>query len=254
MTSGPPAIHVAHLSKRFETGPTLDDVSFEVGSREFVTVVGPSGCGKSTTLRIVAGLVGRFSGTVHVAGREVTGPISQAAMVFQSPVLLPWRRVDENILFPAEMRGDSPDRYRERASELTALAGLGGFERRYPHELSGGMQQRVALCRALLLDPALLLMDEPFGALDVLTREHMDFELQRVWSSTTSAVLLVTHSISEAVLLSDRVIVMSPRPGRIHAVVDVDLPRPRSRRTFEDARFAELAGVVRAHLEARWAG
>jgi NitT/TauT family transport system ATP-binding protein len=173
-------------------------------------------------------------------------------MVFQSPVLLPWRRTIGNILFTAEMRGRNDEDARVRAAALVRLAGLEGFEQSYPHELSGGMQQRVAICRALLLNPSLLLMDEPFGALDVLTREKMAFELQRIWAVTRSTVLFVTHSITEAVLLSDVVIVMSARPGRTTAVVPVDLPRPRDAETLRDARFLDLAGSVRKGLEARW--
>jgi NitT/TauT family transport system ATP-binding protein len=190
-------------------------------------------------------------GKVSIRGREVNGPIADVGMVFQAPVLLPWRRVLENILFIAEMRGIKPDVYRNRANELIKLASLDGFDRSYPHELSGGMQQRAAICRALLLNPSLLLMDEPFGALDVLTRERMGFELQRIWSANKTTVLLVTHSISEAVLLSDTIIVMTARPGRAKTVIKVDLPRPRNRKTFQDPRFVELMATVRDNIEAQ---
>jgi NitT/TauT family transport system ATP-binding protein len=173
-------------------------------------------------------------------------------MVFQAPVLLPWRRVIENILFIAEMRGIKPGEYLHRAQELIKLASLEGFDNRYPHELSGGMQQRVAICRALLLNPSLLLMDEPFGALDVLTRERMGFELQRIWSASKTTVLLVTHSISEAVLLSDTIIVMTARPGRAKAVIKVDLPRPRNTKTLQEPKFVELMATVRDNIEAQW--
>ena len=245
-----PVVRVERLTKRFGAAVAVEDVSFGLRPREFVAIVGPSGCGKSTTLRMLAGLTMPSAGMVHVAGRPVAGPIADAAMVFQSPVLFPWRRVVENILFPAEMRGESARAHQAHALELVRLAGLDGFERSYPHELSGGMQQRVSICRALLLQPALLLMDEPFGALDVLTRERMGFELQRIWMNTRNAVVLVTHSITEAVLLADRVLVMTPRPGRVRAVVEIDLPRPRGVEALSDPAFVELARMVRGHLEA----
>lgn len=246
----PPAVSVEGLTQAFEARTVIDHLSFEVDEREFLSIVGPSGCGKSTTLRILAGLVRPTSGRVAARGSEVAGPLRDAAMVFQSPVLLPWRRTVSNILFTAEMAGKDGEAYRGRAEELVRLAGLQGFERSYPHELSGGMQQRVAICRALLLDPTLLLMDEPFGALDILTRERMGFELQRIWSATRNTVVFVTHSIHEAVWLSDRILVMTARPGRVKGVVPVDLPRPRSSSTMKDRRFVELAASVRDLVEA----
>ncbi|HEY7699977.1 MAG TPA: ABC transporter ATP-binding protein [Vicinamibacteria bacterium] len=244
------AVSAEGLTQSFERRTVIDRLSFEVAENEFLSIVGPSGCGKSTTLRILAGLVPPTSGTVRARGREVSGPLPDAAMVFQSPVLLPWRRTVSNILFTAEMAGKDGGAYRGRAEELVRLAGLDGFERSYPHELSGGMQQRVSICRALLLDPALLLMDEPFGALDVLTRESMGFELQRIWSKTRNTVVFVTHSIHEAVWLSDRVLVMTARPGRVKGLVPVDLPRPRSSSTMKDPRFVELTASVRELVEA----
>lgn len=246
------AIKVDSLAKTFETGAAVENLSFEVRQNEFVTMVGPSGCGKSTTLRILAGLVPPTNGNVYIHGKEFRGPIGDVGMVFQSPVLLPWRKTIGNVLFTAEMAGKNPSKYRRRALDLIKLAGLEGFERSYPHELSGGMQQRVAICRALLLNPSLLLMDEPFGALDIMTREKMGFELQRIWSVSKNTVLFVTHSITEAVLLSDTIIVMTARPGTTKTVIKVDLPRPRDQKTLREPRFVELAGVVRDNIEAQW--
>ena len=244
-----PVLRIDGLSKRFGTAPAVEGLSFAVGEHRFVSVVGPSGCGKSTLLRMIAGLVEPSAGRVEVRGERVDGPLVGAGMVFQAPVLLPWRSALANVLFIAEMRGNPAARHRPRALELLRLAGLEGFERSYPHELSGGMQQRVAICRALLLDPALLLMDEPFGALDVITRERMGFELQRIWSAARNTVLFVTHSITEAVLLSDTVLVMSARPGRLKATLEVDLPRPREAATLSDPRFIALAAAVRAEID-----
>ncbi len=249
MTAMSPAVQVECLTKVFDTGAALEDLSFEVSENEFLAMVGPSGCGKSTTLRIVSGLTPPTQGKVSIRGKEVAGPIADVGMVFQSPVLLPWRSVIENVLFTAEMGGRKSGEFRHRAQELIKLASLEGFDKNYPHELSGGMQQRVAICRALLLNPSLLLMDEPFGALDVLTRERMGFELQRIWSANKITVLLVTHSISEAVLLSDTIIVMTTRPGRAKAVIKVDLPRPRNTKTLQEPRFVELMAAVRDNIE-----
>ncbi|UCF95218.1 MAG: ABC transporter ATP-binding protein [Desulfobacterales bacterium] len=246
------AVKVDRLTKIFDTGAAVEDLSFEIRENEFVALVGPSGCGKSTTLKIVSGLIPPTKGKVYIRNAQVQGPIADVGMVLQSPVLLPWRNSLENVLFTAEMGGRKPGGYHRRASELFKLASLEGFEKSYPHELSGGMQQRVAICRALLLDPSLLLMDEPFGALDVLTRERMGFELQRIWSASKTTVLLVTHSITEAVLLADTVIVMTARPGRIKAAIKVDLPRPRDVHTLREPRFIELTGAVRDNIEAQW--
>ena len=246
-----PAVAIEGLCKSFATGPAVEELSFEVGDKEFVSLVGPSGCGKSTLLRLVSGLIAPTKGTVRVRDKEVRGPLAGVGMVFQAPVLLPWRTTLANVLFTAEMRGERADAYRARANELIKLAGLEGFEERLPHELSGGMQQRVAICRALLLNPSLLLMDEPFGALDIITRERMGFELQKIWSASRNTVLFVTHSITEAVLLSDTVVVMSARPGRLKAVIAVDLPRPREVATLSDPRFVALAARVRDNIEAR---
>ena len=193
-----------------------------------MTLVGRSGCGKSTLLRIIAGLLQATSGRVRVAGEPVTGPRPDVGLVFQRPALLPWRSVLENVMLPVEILRLDRRVYRERARELLGTVGLEGFEHRRPHELSGGMQQRAALCRSLIHDPAVLLMDEPFAALDALTREELSLELQRIWSEHRKTIVFVTHAIHEAVLLGDRVVVMTPRPGRIARVIDVDVPRPRS--------------------------
>jgi NitT/TauT family transport system ATP-binding protein len=249
----PVVLAVEGVNKTFGTGVAVEGAAFDVQANEFVSIVGPSGCGKSTLLRLVAGLISPTSGRILVRGKEVNGPISDVGMVFQSPVLLPWRTTLDNILFVAEIGGRDASKHRARAEELIELAGLGGFEGAYPHELSGGMQQRVAICRALLLNPTLILMDEPFGALDVMTRERMGFELQKIWSVSRNTVLFVTHSISEAVLLSDTIIVMTPRPGQVHDSVEVDLPRPRGTDVLEDRRFLELSARVRDGIGMQWA-
>ncbi|MFO1082674.1 MAG: ABC transporter ATP-binding protein [Reyranellaceae bacterium] len=231
------------------SGPVeaLAGISAAVEAGEFVSLVGPSGCGKSTLLRIVAGLRPATSGTVTVAGRAVRQPIPDVGMVFQAPVLLKWRSILENVLLPAELAGKPAAGLRGRAEQLLEMAGLAGFGAKLPRELSGGMQQRAALCRALLLDPPLLLMDEPFGALDAMTRDDMALELLRIWGERDLArqarktVLFVTHSIPEAVFLSDRVIVMSPRPGRIAADLAIDLPRPRTVELRASEAFGRLS-------------
>jgi NitT/TauT family transport system ATP-binding protein len=244
------AVEVRSLSKSFGATLAVDGVSFAAADKSFVSIVGPSGCGKSTLLRMTAGLVRPSEGSILVRGQPVTRPIRDVGMVFQSPVLLPWRSTLDNILFVAEMGGLKAAQHRHRAQELMTLAGLGGFECNLPHELSGGMQQRAAICRAMLLKPSLILMDEPFGALDVITREKMGFALQTLWSESRGTVIFVTHSIAEAVLLSDTVIVMTPRPGRIRDIVAVDLPRPRESAILRDRRFIELSVRVRDGIEA----
>lgn len=225
-------IRIDDVSKIFHTDgeaiSALGRIDFEIGQNEFVTVVGRSGCGKSTLLRIVAGLVPPSTGRVVLEGQDVTGPRRDVAMVFQRPALLPWRDVLDNVLLPVEVLKLDKRAYRRSALELLDLVGLSGFERRRPDELSGGMQQRAALCRSLIYDPAVLLMDEPFAALDALTREELSLELQGIWTERRKTIVFVTHSIQEAVLLADRVVVMTPRPGRIARVVEVDLPRPRT--------------------------
>ena len=243
-----PFLRVDDVSRRFVTPEgvvtALEAVSFEMREGEFVSIVGPSGCGKSTLVMLVAGLLPPSAGRVTINGRRVDRPQTDLGIVFQSPVLLAWRRALDNVLLQLEMRDVPTAPYRERARALLASVGLEGFEQRYPHELSGGMRQRVALCRALIHDPPLLLMDEPFGALDALTRDQLALDLQRLWARGKKSVLLITHSITEAVLLSDRVIVMTPRPGRIDTIVGVDLPRPRRLALREDPRFGRYTGLI----------
>jgi NitT/TauT family transport system ATP-binding protein len=218
---------------RIFTGRTGDvealrGIDLDVGEGEFVAVLGRSGCGKSTLLRLVAGLLPTTSGTVSVAGQPVVKPRRDIAMLFQRPALLPWRSVVDNVLLPVEIFGWRRAAHRTRAYELLELVGLAGFEKRFPHELSGGMQQRAALCRSLITDPRVMLMDEPFSALDALTREDLSGELQKVHMNSGATVVFVTHSVDEAVLLADRVVVLSPRPGRIQEILDIKIPRPRT--------------------------
>ena len=226
--------------------PALRDVTLAVEPGEFVSIAGPSGCGKSTFLKAVAGLVKPSSGSIRLNDRPVTGPRDDVGFVFQRPALLEWRMVEQNIWLQGEMRGLPKASYRGKADELIELTGLRGFEKAYPHELSGGMQQRVALCRALLHEPQVLLMDEPFGALDALTRERMNLELHRIWEQTGVTVLLVTHSVPEAIYLANRVVIMSPRPGRILEELPIALPRVRDYgATMSDPEFQRLTGRVR---------
>ncbi|MFF8962640.1 ABC transporter ATP-binding protein [Streptomyces globisporus] len=258
--AGPAAgVRLADVAVRFRGKKrdvtALSDVSLDVAPGEFVAIVGPSGCGKSTLLKLVAGLLTASSGDVLLGGERVTGPRHDIGYVFQRAALLEWRSALRNILLQAEIRRMEPSVARARADELIRMTGLGGFEDAYPHELSGGMQQRVALCRALLHEPPVLLMDEPFGALDALTREQMNTELNRIWRTTGTTVLLVTHSISEAVYLADRVVVMSPRPGTVTEIIEVGLPAERDysetlgRPEFRAAaaHIRDLLGAVSAH-------
>jgi NitT/TauT family transport system ATP-binding protein len=247
-------IAVRHLTKRFGSAAApvvaLDDIGFSVNEGELVVVVGPSGCGKSTLLRILAGLLPPSQGEAFLHGTPITGPRRDIGVVFQAPVLFPWRSVLGNALLPADVQRLGRDRLREQAMALLQLVGLGGFERRYPWELSGGMQQRVALVRALIHDPALLLMDEPFGALDAMTREQMNQELQRIWMERRKTVLFITHSISEAVYLADRVLVMTPRPGRIADMLTIELPRPRGLEVMNTPEFGAYVKRIRGGLNA----
>ncbi|QNE22348.1 ABC transporter ATP-binding protein [Kribbella qitaiheensis] len=224
----------------------LEGIDLHVQENEFVTLIGRSGCGKSTLLRLIAGLLRPTYGGVEVAGEPVKGPRRDVSFMFQRPALLPWRSVVSNVLLPVEISGGkdkSKDKktYRDRAHELLELVGLTGFERRLPHELSGGMQQRVSLCRSLIRDPKVMLMDEPFSALDALTRTELSEELQRVQMELATTIVFVTHSIEEAVLLADRVVVLSPRPGRLREIVEIDIPRPRS--LGQDAHLTDVARI-----------
>jgi NitT/TauT family transport system ATP-binding protein len=246
-------IDVSHVEKVFVTVRNehihaLHDISLSVGEREFVTIVGPSGCGKSTLLKTIAGLLRASAGSVWVAGTEVAAPRKDIGIVFQNPILLPWRTVMENVLLPAEVQGIPLATARARARDLLAMVGLADFENKYPMELSGGMQQRAAISRALVSDPKILLMDEPFGALDAMTREQMNLDLQRIWRESGKTVVLITHSIPEAVFLGDRVIVMTPRPGRITRVVEVEIPRPRSIDVMGEPPFGRLTSDIRKLL------
>jgi NitT/TauT family transport system ATP-binding protein len=245
-----PAIALAGVAKTFRRGAhhvdALARIDLDVALGEFVAIVGPSGCGKSTLLRIVAGLIESSEGDVVTLGRAVRGPVAELGIVFQAPVLLDWRDTLGNVLAQLELRGIDPAPHRERALRLLDAVGLGDFTRAFPHELSGGMRQRVQIVRALIHDPPLLLMDEPFGALDALTREQMRVDLESLWLAERKTVQFVTHSIDEAVLLADRVVVMTERPGRIDRVFNIDLPRPRG---LEARRLPGYEATVNAITE-----
>jgi len=228
----------------------LDQVDLAVGDGEFVCLVGPSGCGKSTLLRLLAGLDTADAGQFSLAGHAIDGPSPEVGVVFQQATLLPWFTIWQNVTLPVRVGGHTPGDREAAIRELIRIAGLEGFENKYPYELSGGMQQRAAIVRALARDPKLLLMDEPFGALDALTREKMNAELQRIWLAKRKTVVLITHSIDEAVFLGDRVVVMSPRPGRIVRELKVDLPRPRiAAETFGHPEHVRLGREIRGLLE-----
>lgn len=250
------ALSNVSLTYSSESGPieAVRDVTTSIPKGEFVCIVGPSGCGKSTLLRMAAGLRRPTSGTVRVGNEMVTGPVKSVGMVFQSPILLPWRTVLDNILIGAELSNFPPSKYLQRAHELIELAGLKGFENKFPRELSGGMQQRVSLCRALLLDPEILLMDEPFGALDAMTRDDMSLELLRIWEETRKTVIFVTHSIPEAVFLGDRVIVMTARPGKIAKSYSILLDRPRTVEMRAQPEFGQLCVDIYGALKVSMPG
>jgi len=251
------AISVRELSKSYPSRNgcvhALQQITFSVKEGEFVAVVGPSGCGKSTLLKILAGLLPPSKGEACLRGIPIKGPRRDIGVVFQSPVLLPWRSVLENVLLPVDVQRLGGDRYRKVALELLSLVGLQEFAHCYPRELSGGMQQRVAITRALIHDPAMLLMDEPFGALDAMTCEQMNLELQRIWLERKKTVVFITHSIPEAVFLADRVLVMSARPGRIMDAVTVDIPRPRLLEAMNLPEFCAMVSSLRAQFHAKGA-
>jgi len=251
------AIAIRALSKNYPSRDgcvlALEQTSFSVKEGEFIAVVGPSGCGKSTLLKILAGLLPPSKGEAFLRGTPISGPRRDIGVVFQSPVLLPWRSILENVLLPAHVQHLGGDRYRKAALDLLDLVGLQEFADRYPWELSGGMQQRVAIARALIHDPAMLLMDEPFGALDAMTREQMNLELQRIWLERKKTILFITHSIPEAVFLADRVLVMSARPGRIMDDVQVDIPRPRRLEAMNLPDFCARVSSIRAQFHAKGA-
>ena len=255
MSASIDAITVKSIAKRYASRhgsvTALDDVTFAVGEGEFVAVVGPSGCGKSTLLKILAGLLPSSGGEALLRGIRIAGPRRDIGVVFQSPVLFPWRSVLDNVLLPVDVQGLGRERHQPVALDLIKLVGLGGFEHRYPWELSGGMQQRVAITRALVHDPAMLLMDEPFGALDAMTRELMNLELQRIWIEKKKTVLFITHSIPEAVFLADRVLVMTARPGRLMDDVRVELGRPRDLEMMNTPEFGRYVKEIRAQFNVK---
>jgi len=243
------------VSKRYLTASgdavdALGQIELDIMAGEFVAIVGPSGCGKSTLLMLVSGLIPVTTGAIMVGGVSVKGPVSKAGIVFQRDVLLDWRTVLGNVMLPVEIKKLDRKTHLKKARDLLRSVGLVEFEGKYPAELSGGMRQRVAICRALVQDPGLLLMDEPFGALDALTREQMNLDLQRIWLRDRNTVLFITHSIEEAVLLADRVVVMTPRPGRIADILTVDLPRPRGAQTRSEKSFVDCVERIRRHFMA----
>ncbi|MCA0317024.1 MAG: ABC transporter ATP-binding protein [Proteobacteria bacterium] len=251
------AVDISRLSKIYKTREdddvlALDKIDLKIEPGSFVAVVGPSGCGKSTLLSLLAGLTGASTGTISIDGDGVSKPHPKTGVVFQSDLLLYWRTVLDNILLPIEIKKQDVAKFRPRAEELLAQVGLAGFGNKYPSELSGGMRQRVAICRALIQEPGLLLMDEPFGALDALTREQMIMDLQAMWLRLRNTVLFITHGIDEAVFLADRVLVMSPRPGRVDLDLKIDLPRPRQwSKTHEDKEYHAYVRQIRAIFEAK---
>jgi NitT/TauT family transport system ATP-binding protein len=241
-----------------ETVTALQDINLDVGDGKFVSVVGPSGCGKSTLLHLAAGILEQTNGTIEIDGVDVQSEHhqrSEVGLVFQSPVALQWRNVKNNVLLPVQILknngevDESMDYYKERADELLDLVGLDGFGNSYPNELSGGMQQRVTITQALIYDPSVLLMDEPFGSLDAMTKDELNLELLRIWDETEKTVLFITHDLDEAIFLSDRVVVLSSRPGEVVDTVEIDLPRPRTDETRGSQRFVKLSAELHQHFK-----
>jgi NitT/TauT family transport system ATP-binding protein len=251
--AAPPLIEIRGVSKRYTTRDgevfALDETSIDIAEGEFVSIVGPSGCGKSTLLMLTSGLIRASSGEIRIGGTPITKPYTDLGIVFQQDLLMDWRTTMNNVLIQAEFRGVPKKAMAARAHELLASVGLGDFEAKYPYELSGGMRQRVAICRALVHDPRLLLMDEPFGALDALTREQLNLDLQNIWQEAQKTVLFITHSIGEAIFLSDRVLVFGPRPGRIVDELYIDLPRPRRLAARSTERFGEYTERIRSTFQ-----
>jgi NitT/TauT family transport system ATP-binding protein len=249
---GPAYLEAVGVSKRYGGSVSLqalDAISLTIGKGEFVSILGPSGCGKTTFLRCIAGIEKPSEGTITVGGQMVVRPPADMGMVFQRDVLLEWRTILDNLYLPIDFRHEARKGYKQRAEDLLNLFGLRGFERHFPTQLSGGMRQRVAICRALMTDPNLLLMDEPFGALDAMTRDQLNVELQRIWQATHKTVVFITHSIPEAVFLSDRVEVFSPRPGRIALSLVIDLPRPRRMAIRHLPEFNHYCRTIRELFE-----
>lgn len=257
-SAAPPSVRkveVIGLYKTFDTQegariPALDNINIHIDAGEFVSVVGPSGCGKSTLLRVVCGLTPATHGRVTVSGAEVRGPRRDVGVVFQNAVLLPWLTVKDNVLMPMDLRERRRPEHTRRAEALLAMASLSGFEAKYPFELSGGMKQRVSICRALMCQPSFLAMDEPFGALDAMTREAMNLELMRICRETGATVLFITHSVPEAVLMSDRVVVMTPHPGRVADDITIKIDRPRSLKHYASEAFNGYTSRIRELLGA----
>ncbi|MGM4886757.1 ABC transporter ATP-binding protein [Tardiphaga sp. 11_C7_N12_6] len=245
-------INLSGVSKTYGTGDgqvqSLRPLDFHINDGEFFVVVGPSGCGKSTLLKLISGLLAPTSGEIHVDGNKVTEPHGDVGIVFQNALLLPWRNILNNVLMPIDMKNLSREKYIPRAKELLKMVGLEGFEKKLPWQLSGGMQQRASICRALVHDPKIMMMDEPFGALDAMTREKMNVELSRIQRTTGKTILLITHSIPEAVFLADKVLVMTERPGGIAAIYDVPLGRERTLDAMSNPIFTDLVARIRKHF------
>ena len=245
-------INLSGVSKTYGTGDgqvqSLRPLDFHINDGEFFVVVGPSGCGKSTLLKLISGLLAPTSGEIHVDGKKVTEPHGDVGIVFQNALLLPWRNILNNVLMPIDMKNLSREKYIPRAKELLKMVGLEGFEKKLPWQLSGGMQQRASICRALVHDPKIMMMDEPFGALDAMTREKMNVELSRIQRTTGKTILLITHSIPEAVFLADKVLVMTERPGGIAAIYDVPLGRERNLDVMSNPIFTDLVARIRKHF------
>jgi len=246
-------LQAANLCKQYTTRQgsliAIEDVSFDVAPGEFLCIVGPSGCGKSTLLRILAGLLKPDQGVVYLHGKPVTAPRAEIGFVFQQANLMPWRTVYDNVLLPMQVKHTPQTEAQQRVENALELVGLLEFAGNYPHELSGGMAQRVAIARALSYEPEILLLDEPFGALDALTRENLNLEIMRVWEVSRKTVVMVTHNIREAVFLADRVLVLTQRPGRVAKVIPVDLPRPRPISMIYGDEFGALAYEVRQAIQ-----